>query len=340
MNKDYILQKIKPYLNDNGALGEGDFDRVFYMLDKRQQYNVIDILIANNIEIDYINRNINRKAKTEENIKPNGKQGLDKLTNEQLCVMFQQGYRQALDALIVNNENLVWSRVKRYTRVYKHKLDEDDLFQAGVIGIMIAADKYESARESKFSTYAIWWIDQQILRSIMNYGFTVRLPVHVFESINKIMRAFRDHPGCSKDQIFETVKEKGFSREKFESLLNIANNVLSITSLNTYVGEDEDSELGDFVIDDSSPSVEEQVEENALKQMVKKVLDTVTPREQRVIKLRCGIEDGRERTLEEIGKEFNVTRERIRQIEAKALRKLRHPSRSKLLRDFYRRTSL
>lgn len=334
MNGDYILKRIKPYLNDQGMLGEEDFNKIFSMLNKRQQYNVIEILIAYNIDIDYINRSINRKTKTVEKTKTSVKQSLDKLTNEQLCVVFQEGYKQALDALVNKNKNLVWSRAKRYGSVYKHKLDEDDLFQSGVIGIMHAAGKFEAAKDFKFTTYAMWWIDQQILRSIMNYGFTVRLPVHVFESINKIMRAFRKHPGYSKDQIFETVKGKGFSREKFESLLNIANNVLSITSLNTYVGEDEDSELGDFVIDDSVPSVDEQVEENALKQMVKEVLDTVTLREQRVLKLRCGIEDGRERTLEEIGKELNVTRERIRQIEAKALRKLRHPSRSKLLKDF------
>lgn len=334
MNGDYILKRIKPYLNDQGMLGEEDFNKIFSMLNKRQQYNVIEILIAYNIDIDYINRSINRKTKTVEKTKTSVKQSLDKLTNEQLCVVFQEGYKQALDALVNKNKNLVWSRAKRYGSVYKHKLDEDDLFQSGVIGIMHAAGKFEAAKDFKFTTYAMWWIDQQILRSIMNYGFTVRIPVHVFDSISKIMRVFREHPGCSKDQIFEKVKEKGLSRDKFEELLSITHNIISVTSLNTYVGEDADSELGSFIIDDSSPSVEDQIELKALKKIVSEVLDTVTPREQRVLKLRYGIGDDRQRTLEEIGKEFKVTRERIRQIEAKALRKLRHPSRSKLLKEF------
>ncbi|HHY81851.1 MAG TPA: sigma-70 family RNA polymerase sigma factor [Clostridiales bacterium] len=334
MNENYIIQKIKPYLNDQGMLGEEDFDRIFSMLNRRQQYKVIDILIAHNIEIDYENRSISKKSKFEENPNFANKVNLNKLTNEQLCVMYQKGYRQALDALIIKNENLVWSRVKIHGRSFRHKLDDDDLFQYGVIGMMIAAKKFDTIKESKFTTYAIWWIDQQILRSIADYGFTIRLPVHAFDSLIKIMRVFRENPDCSKDQIYEKVKEYGFSRSKFESLLNIAHNILSITSLNTYVGEDEDSELSNFVKDDISQSIEEQIEQKELKHIVKELLNTITPKEQKVLKLRYGIEDNRQRTLEEVGKEFNVTRERIRQIEARALRKLRHPSRSKLLKDF------
>ena len=334
MNEEYILQRIKPYLNDQGMLGEEDFDIVFYMLNKRQKYKVIEILIAQNIDIDYTNRSISGKTKNVQKARIGTKQSLDKLTNEQLCVMFQQGYKQALDVLIDKNKKLVWSRAKKHGSFYKHKLDEDDLFQSGAIGIMLAAEKFDVAKDFKFTTYAMWWIDQQIIRSIMNYGFTVRLPVHVFDSISKIMRVFREEPGCSKDQAFEKMKEIGFSREKFDDLLNIANNLLSITSLNTYVGEDEDSELGSFVIDDSSPSVEDQIELKALTKIVNELLDTMKPKEQRVLRLRYGIGDGRQRTLEEIGKEFNVTRERIRQIEAKALSRLRHPSKSKLLKEF------
>lgn len=331
MNEDYILQRIKPFLNDQGMLGEEDFDRLFHMLSRREQYKVIDILIAHNIDIDYINRSVNRKA--EENTRP-GRIVPDKLTNEQLCIMFQQGNKQALEALIVKNENLVWSRVKKYKNVYKHKLDEDDLFQSGVIGIMIAAKKYDSSKDTRFTTYVIWWIDQQILRCIMDHGFTVRIPVHQFDSMNKIKRAFREHPECSKEQIIEIMKQNGISKDKFERLLTIIHNVLSISSLNTFVGEDEDSELGDFVLDDSCPSLEEQVELKSLKQIMKEVLDTIPPREQKILRLRYGIDDDRQKTLEEIGKEFDLTRERIRQIEEKALRKLRQPSRSKFFKDF------
>jgi RNA polymerase primary sigma factor len=200
--------------------------------------------------------------------------------------------------------------------------------------MIIAAKKYDSSKESKFVTYAIWWIDQRILREIMDYGFTIRIPVHVFESISKILRAFNNNLGCSKDEVFEILQPHGFSREQFEFLMNLASNILSIASLNTYVGENEDSELYEFIVDESRTSTEDEVYMAALKHKVSEVLKTLTPREQKVINLRFGIEDDRKRTLEEIGDEFNVTRERIRQIEANALKKLRHPTRSRLLRDF------
>ena len=190
MNEDYILEKIEPYLNEQGMLGEKDFDRLFYMISKQQQYKVIDILINHNIEIDYINRSINRRRATDENsdARIRKKLNLEKLTNEQLCVLFQQGYKQALEALIMKNENLIWSRVKRYVKIYNHKLTKTICTKA-VVSMIIAAKKYDSSKESKFVTYAIWWIDQRILREIMDYGFTIRIPVHVFESISKILRA-------------------------------------------------------------------------------------------------------------------------------------------------------
>ncbi len=334
MNKEYILKRIKPYLNDQGMLGEEDFNKLFVMFSRHQQYEVIDVLIESNIEIDYYNvskENLNSPTEFE-NKKHTEK--IDKLTNEQLCLIYQQGNDLALEALVSKNINFVWSRVKKYRNAYKHKLDEDDLLQYGVMGLMKAAKMFESMKEAKFTTYAAWWVDQFILRSIPDYGFTIRIPVHCFEEVNKLMRAFREHPDCSKEKIYEIVKENGISRGKFEEILGIAENIMSVSSLNSFVGEDENSELGEFVVDETNPTVEDIVESKALKEAIKDVLDTVTAREGIVLRLRFGLDDGKARTLEEVGKEFKVTRERIRQIEAKALRKLRHPSRSKKLKDF------
>ena len=334
MNKEYILRKIKPYLNDHGMLGEADFKKLFCMLSLHQQYKVIDILIKYNIDIDFVNVSINDSTEKKKKQKKSAG-NLDKLTNEELCVMYQQDIESALDALISKNMQLVWSRVKKYRKVYNHKLDEDDLLQCGVIGMIKAAKRFDPKIETKFTTYAIWWIDQSILRDIMDYGFTIRIPVHRFEEVNKLMKVFKENPDCSKEQIYELVKEKnGISKDEFEELIGLVHNIFSTVSLNRYVGEDEDSELGDFVIDQVSPTVEEIVVEEEMKQALNDVLETITPREEKVIRLRFGLDDGKERTLEQVGNVFGVTRERIRQIEAKALRKLRHPSRSKKLRSF------
>lgn len=335
MNKGYIANRIKPYLNSKGMLGEDDFNELFSMFSKQQQYEVINILIESDIEIDYDDIRINN-PKSElklENTSPYTAK-IDKLSNEQLCVIYQQGNKSALDVLVNRNKKLVWSRVIKYSRRYKHKLDDEDLVQYGLIGLIKAADRFDLKKETKFTTYSIWWIDQQIRRSIADYGFTVRLPVHYFEQINKLIRVLAQNPGCSKQQIFELIKESGTNRDKFEEILMIIENIMSLASLNAFVGEDGESELGDFKIDDTSPSVEEQVEYNLLKETLDSVLSTLNYREKDVIELRFGLKDGIARTLEQVGIKYKVTRERIRQIEAKALRKLRHPSRSKRLKDF------
>lgn len=335
MNKEYILTKIKPYLNSKGMLAEGDFDKLFYRLTKTQQYDIINILIEANIEIDYESVSVEiPKAAPKATTNSLNMPRIDKLTNEQLCVIYQQGSELALEALIKKNTKLVWSRALKYGRKYKHKLDDEDLVQYGTMGLMIAAKRFDVKKEAKFTTYAIWWIDQYILRSIADYGFTIRIPVHYFDKINYLMRILSQNPGCSKDEIFELISEKGIDREKYEELLMITENIMSLTSLNAYVGEDEDSELGDFKIDVITPSVEEQVEYNMLKETIALVLDTLIPREQDIIEQRFGIKDGVDKTLEQVGVQYGVTRERIRQIEAKALRKLRHPSRSKKLKNF------
>lgn len=335
MNKEYILNKLKPYLNNKGMLLEEDFDRLFSRLSKPIQYDLINILIEANIEIDYDKTSAEIPIVTVPlfNISQIASK-IDKLTNEQLCVIFQNGTKLALEALVKNNTKLVWSRVLKYSRRYNHKLEDEDLVQYGTIGLIKAAEKFDLKKEAKFTTYAIWWIDQHILRSIADYGFTVRIPVHYFEQINLLMKIIIQNPGYSKVQIFELVNERGVSREKFEEMLMIKENIMSLSSLNSYVGEDEESELGDLYVEDLSPSVEEQVEFTMLSETLDLVLETLTQREKDIIEQRFGLKDGVEKTLEQVGVKYNVTRERIRQIEAKAFRKLRHPSRSQKLKSF------
>lgn len=335
MNKEYILNKIKPYLNYKGMFGENDFDKLFSKLTKLQQYDIINILIEANIEIDYENISVGiPKTTVKPAVVSQNMLKIDKLTNEQLCLIYQQGNKLALEALVSKNSKLVWSRALKHGKKYKHKLDYEDLFEYGMIGLIKAAEKFDLKKEAKFITYATWWIDQRILRGIADYGFTIRIPVHYFDQVNRLVRILSQNPGYSKEQIFELFQEKGITREKFEELLMITENIMSLASLNAYIGDDEESELGDFKIDDLSPTVEEQVEYKMLREMVGLVLDTLNSREKDIIEQRFGLKDGVEKTLEQVGEKYNLTRERIRQIEAKALRKLRHPSRSKKLKNF------
>lgn len=327
----------------NDALEELDFDveRVEKLYDTLESMNIeivedstdegIEELKNEDLESSLASEGISIDDPVKVYLKEIGRVPL--LTPEEeieLATRMEQGDEEARKRLAEANLRLVVSIAKRYVGRGMQFLD---LIQEGNLGLIKAVEKFDHTKGFKFSTYATWWIRQAITRAIADQARTIRIPVHMVETINKVKKVTSQllHKNGHDPSADEIAAELDMPVDKVREIMRVAQEPVS---LETPIGEEEDSHLGDFIPDDDAPAPAEAASHTLLKEQLSDVLSTLTPREEKVLRLRFGLEDGRSRTLEEVGKEFNVTRERIRQIEAKALRKLRHPSRSKRLKDF------
>lgn len=320
----------------------GDVELTPYQIDKIYEYlelQGIDIIgtieieeeVDKELDISAVEGSINIDDHVRMYLKEIGKVPL--LTAEEeieLATRMENGDEEAKKRLAEANLRLVVSIAKRYVGRGMLFLD---LIQEGNLGLIKAVEKFDFRKGFKFSTYATWWIRQAITRAIADQARTIRIPVHMVETINKLIRVSRQLlQELGRDPTPEELaKEMQMSVDKVREIMKIAQEPISLA---TPIGEEEDSHLGDFIPDEDIPAPADAAAFTLLKEQLMEVLDTLTDREEKVLRLRFGLDDGRSRTLEEVGKEFNVTRERIRQIEAKALRKLRHPSRSKKLKDY------
>ena len=367
MNENIIMGMVANYLQ-NRALTYHEFDQIFSMLSLHEQYSVLEVLDKNNIELVD-----SHKSSTETDILPEESTEKDEfkvlydydlfsdseskttkveynkgdnqflkvrdkvhLSTKALIKMIQGGDAQAKQDLCIANQGLVDKGAHMYQHLLGNKMDFEDLEQAGMLGMIKAAEKFDLNIGTEFSTYASWWIKQSITREIQDNGYTIRIPVHKMEQIQKVMRLDSKYATETDYQkrIMLISQETEMPIALIEDCMRIFYQFIRTTSLDLPVGEDEDTPLGELVQQEDEISIEDIVASKLLREHLEKLLDTLNGREQKVLRLRFGLDDGKARTLEEVGKTLNVTRERIRQIEAKAIRRLRHPSRSKKIRDY------
>ena len=320
----YLASKDIDVLRIGSGEEEVDFDEILFeeKEDEEKEDIKIDLTVPDNVNIDDPVRMY---------LKEIGKVPLLTADEEvELAKRIEAGDEEAKKEMAEANLRLVVNIAKRYMGRGMLFLD---LIQEGNLGLMKAVEKFDYTKGFKFSTYATWWIRQAITRAIADQARTIRIPVHMVETINKLVRVSRQllQKLGREPTPEEIADEMDLPVEKVREIIKISQEPVS---LETPIGEEEDSHLGDFIKDDEAPMPAEAAAATMLSEQLDEVMEGLTDREQRVLRLRFGIDDGRARTLEEVGKEFDVTRERIRQIEAKALRKLRHPSRSKKLKDY------
>lgn len=321
------IEKIYEYIEKKGIDILGTIELLDEVEDDEEEVETA----GKDLDLSISEGSINIDDHVRMYLKEIGKVPLLSATEEiELAKRMENGDDEAKKRLSEANLRLVVSIAKRYVGRGMLFLD---LIQEGNLGLIKAVEKFDFRKGFKFSTYATWWIRQAITRAIADQARTIRIPVHMVETINKLIRVSRQllQELGREPSPDELAKEMQMPVEKVREIMKIAQEPVS---LETPIGEEEDSHLGDFIPDDDIPAPAEAAAFTLLKEQLMEVLDTLTDREEKVLRLRFGLDDGRARTLEEVGKEFNVTRERIRQIEAKALRKLRHPSRSKKLKDY------
>ena len=361
MNTALILEMIKPYIKDK-SMSYKDFEGVFSFLSKKEEYEVINFLFSKGIELVddtnddefniLYNENIfkdtfmsNKEVAKKKEIEKNKCEVLEirkekniKQSNEILCSLIKKGSKQAVQDLCIKNEKLIIKYAKECSKRFNCSLDINDLKQAGFMGLMKASEKFDVSKGTRFSTYAVYWIKQSILREIMDNGNMIRLPVHVMEKVikvNKLNNKYIDK-NMDRDKRIELISDDlDIKKELVEDYMMFKDYYLKITSLDIPIGDSEDGNLFEILPDKETPSVEDLVILNNLKNDIDDFLYGLSERESKVIRLRFGIDDGINRTLEEVGKEFDVTRERIRQIEKKALKKLAM-SRRPIRRDMKR----
>lgn len=373
MNEKIIMGMVAPYLKGN-ILTYQEFERIFSMLSLKEQYGVLEILDKNQIELLESYADVDEERKSPEQTSDNEEDEFELLyeddifsgdndetddqkirseseehkteylkvrrkvllSNRGLIRMIQEGDDQAKQDLCIKNHGLVDKWAGIYQRVYGNKMDFEDLEQVGMLGMIRAAERFDLNAGTEFSTYAVWWIKQAITREIMNHGYTIRIPVHMIEQIQKVVGL--DSKFASETDYRKRMElisqSSGMPVALVEDCMRLFYQFIKATSLDLPIGEDEDITLGELVPYENEMSVEDVVAQQVLRERLEEMLQTLTTREQKVLRLRFGLDDGRERTLEQVGQEFGVTRERIRQIEVKALRKLRHPSRSRKFKDF------
>ena len=332
---DYDMDKFgKIYedLGDSGVSLSGNIsDAELAEIEEEMQEEVSKLADSENMERILEQEGVSIDDPVRQYLKEIGRIPLlDRDEERELAEKMANGDEYAKNKLVESNLRLVVSIAKKYLGRGMYFLD---LIQEGNLGLMKAVDKFDYTKEFKFSTYATWWIRQAITRAIADQARTIRIPVHMVETIHKVTKYSRQMlQELGREPTAEEIGEKiGMSADKVREILKISQDPVS---LETPIGEEEDSHLGDFIPDDDTPAPQDAAASAILREVIERELHTLTPREEHVIKLRFGLYDGRTRTLEEVGKEFDITRERIRQIEAKALRKLRHPSRARHLRGF------